>query len=123
MSQKSTNTTNSAGPSTARGSGSTESAFANRLLMNELTAASHKAEAFAALIAGHLLDALEHIDNALTLYELNPSYAKLKSGQFQTLPELLGACVESDEAWGRSAALRALRLFDRMEELGRTGIH
>ena len=123
MSDSKKKTTTRARAAIGRASSATEPAAVERLLLNELTAASYKVAAFEALIAGHLADALEHIDDAVRLYELNPSYAKRSAGQFHTLSEFLGACVETHEAWKSPSALCALDLFTRMEKLGRAGIH
>ena len=92
--------------------------------MNEITAASHKIEAFEAVIAGRLVDAFGQIDAVLALYERHPSYIKLDAGQFQTLPGLLDACISISEEPASIAALSTIDLLSRrLEALGQTRIH
>jgi len=95
-----------------------------RLLVNEITAASHKIEAFEAVIAGRLVDAFGQIDAVLALYERHPSYIKLDAGQFQTLPGLLDACINISEEPASITAVSTIDLLSRrLEALGQTRIH
>jgi hypothetical protein len=98
--------------------------FVEYLLVNEITAVSHKIEAFEAVIAGRLVDAFGQIDEVLALYERHPSYIKLDAGQFQTLPGLLDACISISEEPASIAALSTIDLLSRrLEALGQTRIH
>ena len=92
--------------------------------MNEITAVSHKIEAFEAVIAGRLVDAFGQIDAVLALYERHPSYIKLDAGQFQTLPGLLDACINISEEPASITAVSTIDLLSRrLEALGQTRIH